>query len=115
MKSTEQEINEAAKKSWETKTNHPIYKKNGINPYAYILGYKSGFNDAISQMQPDWVAIDSFLTVIENGLSEHIALLKEVNKGNQFNNIDMWDYQTAAESNEAILELRKLYPKPTDQ
>lgn len=49
------------------------------------------------------------LTPIKHGLEEHIHLLKEVNKKANMENLDgFWDYQTAAEANEAIVELERL-------
>lgn len=67
--------------------------------------------EAIS-LQPEWVAIEPLLTVIENGLTEHINLLNKINEKLKGDN-DFWDYQTAAETNEALVELRRLLtPQP---
>lgn len=56
--------------------------------------------------------IESLLTIIENGLSEHIHLLKMVNeKSNQETQEGFYDYQTAAESNEALNALRSILSK----
>lgn len=106
MKPTLKEIQDASKKHCNQ------FDSDAGRKIARMAGFKLGVDWAIS-LQPEWVQIESLLTVIENGLSEHIALLKEINKGNQYNNVDMWDYQTAAESNEAIIELRRLFtPQP---
>jgi len=51
---------------------------------------------------------DELLRCLENGLDEHIHLLGKVNKGSETDTIDMYDYQTASESNEALVELRRL-------
>lgn len=115
MKPTEQSIEDAAAleyREFPTEVAGSMNYNKDVHCFKKRKAFGKGAQWAISQMQPEWVAINSFLTVIENGLSEHIALLKEVNKGNQYNNIDMWDYQTVAESNEAIVELRRLFPQP---
>lgn len=52
---------------------------------------------------------DSYLTLLENALSEHISLLKEVNKNHKPETMEgYWDYQTVAEANEALVELRRI-------
>ena len=52
---------------------------------------------------------DSYLTLLENALSEHISLLKSVNKTHKPETLEgYWDYQTVADANEALVELRRI-------
>lgn len=49
---------------------------------------------------------DNLLTVIENGLSEHIDLISKLNE--KLKEDEQLDFQSVADINESILALRRL-------
>ena len=52
----EEEIKEAAERSWE-KVNKELYEQGGVNPCAYVLGYKGGFKAALQQpKESEWIS-----------------------------------------------------------
>lgn len=62
------------------------------------------------------------LTVLGNGLSEHIALIKKVNdylqagiKSYDTCDPEFLDYQTAGEANEALIEIERILEKQSQQ